>query len=170
MNSCIFVRNNDQILLKLPKRSIIVLLSLQLLLVGCAGNLARTKKVETVVQTARSYNGTPYKFGGTTRVGLDCSALILHAYRSVGVEMPRVSADQAKQGGKVKLRELQPGDLVFFATGKKKRQVTHAGIVTTVRGKKDIRFIHASTSIGVTESNLYSPYYIQRFLRARRIL
>lgn len=170
MNSCIFVKTNAYLLLKLSKRSLIALLSLQLFLVGCAGNVSRTKKVDTVVQTARSYTGTPYKFGGTTRVGMDCSALILHSYRSIGVQMPRVSEDQAKSGSKVRLKELKPGDLVFFATGKSKRQVTHAGIVTSVRGKKDIRFIHSSTSLGVTESNLYSPYYMKRFLRARRIL
>lgn len=170
MNSCIFVRTNAKLLLKLSKRSLIALLSLQLFLVGCAGNVSRTKKVDTVVQTARSYTGTPYKFGGTTRVGIDCSALILHSYGSIGLKMPRVSKDQAKSGVKVRLKELKPGDLVFFATGKKKREVTHAGIVTVVRGKKDIRFIHSSTSLGVTESNLYSPYYLKRFLRARRIL
>ena len=120
--------------------------------------------------TARSYTGTPYKYGGTTRAGIDCSALIYHSYRSVNVGLPRTSADQSKKGTKVKLKELKVGDLVFFATGKKKRQVTHAGIVTSVRGKRDIRFIHSSSSLGVIESNLYSPYYIQRFLRARRIL
>ncbi len=168
MNSRIFVRTNADVLIKLPK--VPILIFLLFIASGCAGNLARTQKVDLVVQTARSYTGTPYKFGGTTRVGLDCSALILHAYRSVDVEMPRVSEDQARSGVKVKLKALKPGDLVFFATGKRKRKVTHAGIVTAVRGKGDIRFIHSSTSLGVTESNLYSPYYIKRFLRARRIL
>ncbi len=152
------------------KRIFPLLLCISFVLVGCAGNVARTKKVNTVIQTARSYTGTPYKFGGTTKAGIDCSALIYHAYRSVKVTLPRVSEDQAKKGAKVKLKDLKVGDLVFFATGKRKRKVTHAGIITSVRGKKDIRFIHSSSSLGVVESNLYSPYYIQRFLRARRIL
>lgn len=138
---------------------------------SCAGGgKARMSKVNTVVQTARSYTGVSYKFGGTTRSGIDCSALLYHSFRSIKINLPRVSKDQAKQGEKVSLRDLIVGDMVFFATGKKKNEITHAGIVTAVRGKKDVRFIHASTKLGVTESNLYSTYYIQRFKRARRVL
>lgn len=153
-----------------PKRNLVLLFVSVWLLSSCAGNLSRTRKIDLMVQTARSYTGTPYKYGGTTRAGIDCSALIYHAYRSIDVGLPRTSEDQSKRGSKVKIKELKVGDLVFFATGKKKRKVTHAGIVTAIRGKKDIRFIHSSSSLGVIESNLYSPYYIQRFLRARRIL
>ena len=142
-----------------------------LFLTDCAGTKrGRDQKVNTVIQTARSYVGTPYKYGGTTRVGLDCSALLYHAYYSVRINLPRVSEDQSKIGMKVKLKELKPGDMVFFATGKRRNEITHAGIVTVVRSKSDIRFIHASTSLGVTESNLFSPYYIERFKRARRVL
>ncbi len=138
---------------------------------SCAvSNSSRLKKTDLVVKTARSYTGTPYKYGGTTRVGIDCSALLYHAYQSVKVTLPRVSADQAKKGEKVKLKELKPGDMLFFATGKKRNKITHAGIVTAVKGRKEVRFIHASTSLGVTESNLYSDYYIKRFRSARRVL
>lgn len=122
-----------------------------------------------VITTAKSYIGTPYKYGGTTRVGMDCSALLYHSYYSVGIQLPRMSKDQAKIGQKVKMKDLKEGDMLFFATGKRKNEITHAGIVTAVRGKSEIRFIHASTSLGVTESNLFSPYYIQRFKRARRV-
>jgi probable lipoprotein NlpC len=142
-----------------------------LLNTGCAvGNKAAEKKSNTVIQTARTYTGVPYKYGGTTRVGIDCSALLLHSFNSVNVKLPRVSSDQSKVGEKVKMNDLKPGDMLFFATGKKKNQITHAGIVTSVKGKKEVRFIHASTSLGVTESNLYSNYYLKRFKRARRVL
>ncbi|GHE52259.1 hypothetical protein GCM10011340_03120 [Roseivirga thermotolerans] len=122
-----------------------------------------------MVQTARSYIGTPYKYGGTTRVGIDCSALLYHSFRSVKVSLPRTSEAQAKQGKKVKMNELKVGDMVFFATGKSKRQINHAGIVSRVGGRSEVWFIHASTSLGVTESNLYSPYYLEKFRRARRM-
>ncbi len=153
-----------------PKLSLLLLL-LVLINTGCVvGNRARIKKSEIVIQTARSYTGTPYKYGGTTRVGIDCSALLYHAFKSVKVTLPRVSADQSKKGEKVRLKDLRPGDMLFFATGKKKNKITHAGIVTSVKGGKEVRFIHASTSLGVTESNLYSDYYMKRFRRARRVL
>jgi len=131
---------------------------------------AYEKKVDTVIETARSYTGTPYKYGGTSRSGMDCSALTGAAYRSIEVKLPRSADGQSDVGEKVKIKELQPGDLVFFATGKKKREITHVGIVTATKGKENIRFIHASTSLGVVETNLYSDYYIKRFRVARRVL
>lgn len=73
-------------------------------------------------------------------------------------------------GEKIKLKQLQEGDLVFFATGKKRREITHVGLVTDVRGKDDVKFIHASSSLGVIETNIFSDYYLKRFRFARRII
>ena len=69
----------------------------------------------------------------------------------------------------VGMEGLQPGDLVFFATGKKKREVTHVGLVTDVK-RKNVKFIHASSSLGVVETNLNAEYYLTRFRRARRVI
>jgi cell wall-associated NlpC family hydrolase len=143
-----------------------------LLIAGCASSRKSKVKneVATVIQTARSYTGTPYKFGGTTRAGMDCSALTGHAFQSINITLPRTADKQALKGEKVAKENLQPGDLVFFATGKKKREITHVGIVTEVKGKDNVKFIHASTSLGVMETNLYSDYFIKRFRGARRVI
>ena len=73
-------------------------------------------------------------------------------------------------GEKVKVKDIQPGDLVFFALEKKKKDITHVGLVTEVRGNQDIRFIHATTKLGVVETNLFQDYYWKGFRGARRIL
>jgi len=134
-----------------------------------SSKVAKDDPAFKVINTAKSYYGTPYKFGGTTRAGMDCSALLFHSFYSVGINLPRMSADQAKQGVKVNTRDLKPGDVLFFATSRRKKRVTHAGIVTEVN-KGDIRFIHASTSLGVSEDYLSNRYWNKAFLFARRLL
>jgi len=128
----------------------------------------RNQNIEQVITTAKSYRGTPYRYGGTTRAGMDCSALVFQSFRSVGVTLPRSTSEQIKVGKKVSRNKLVKGDVVFFATGNRRRKVTHAGIVTQT-GRGNIQFIHASTSLGVTEDNLFSTYWSGKFLQGRRV-
>ncbi|HZY78229.1 MAG TPA: C40 family peptidase [Cyclobacteriaceae bacterium] len=147
------------------------LLIILLLTASCASQKARqrAKQVDEVISTARTYMGTPYKYGGTTRSGMDCSGLTINAFRSINLSLPRSAEDQAGVGEKVKQKDLQPGDLVFFATGKRRRKVTHVGLVTDAR-RGNVRFIHASTSLGVIETDLAQDYYAKRYRLARRII
>lgn len=126
------------------------------------------KKADKAIATARTYIGTPYKYGGTTKKGIDCSGLMCTSYKSANVNLPRTSSAQSQYGKSVKMNELQPGDLVFFSARKGSKKITHVGMVTTVKNKSDVRFIHASSSRGVVEDNLMSDYYQGVYVKATR--
>lgn len=126
-------------------------------------------KVEKVIKEAESYIGTKYKYGGTTKKGMDCSGLMCVSFESVGVTLPRVSKDQSKTGKRVYIGELLPGDLIFFGAKPGSKKITHVGLITYV-SDKSIKFIHASTSRGVIESEFLSDYYKPRYIKAVRLL
>ncbi|MFM7485448.1 MAG: C40 family peptidase [Cytophagales bacterium] len=158
---------------QLSLQQLAILSSIFLMLSGCSAT-RKTKlqeqEADAVIRAARSYIGTPYKWGGTTRSGIDCSGLITNAFSAIKQSLPRTADAQAAIGEEIGIADIKPGDLVFFATGKKKKEITHVGIVTTVKAKDDIKFIHASTSLGVIETNLFSDYYKRRFCLAKRII
>lgn len=136
-----------------------------------AVKLSRKKKKrlnQSVILTSKKFIGTPYKWGGTTRAGMDCSGLLYTTYQLNNISIPRSSAAQANFGKKVGIHNLREGDWVFFATGKKRRKITHVGLVTDIRGHEDVKFIHASTSLGVTESQLFSDYWRKKYVKAIR--
>ena len=137
---------------------------------GCTSSrrVSKSSPEFTIIQTAKSYRGTPYRYGGTTRSGIDCSALVYHSFAAAGVKLPRTSTEQSKLGKKIPVKKARPGDVLFFATGKKKKEVTHTGIVTEAQ-KNSVRFIHASTSLGVTEDYLSNSYWVKAFLFAKRL-
>lgn len=117
-----------------------------------------------VVASLRSYLGVPYRYGGKSRSGIDCSALTGMVYRAHGVRLPRTSRAQAKVGRPVERAALRAGDLVFFHDGK--GRINHCGMVSGPG-----RFIHASTGRGkVVEDRLDSGWATRRFAGARRLL
>jgi len=129
----------------------------------------QSQYVREVISVARTFTGTPYRSGGTARDGMDCSGLIYATFQTVGLQIPRISWQQSEIGSEVDVADIRPGDLLFFVPDKGKEGfVSHAGIVTEVRGKNDIQFIHASSSRGVREDNLFTAYFKGRFVKAVR--
>lgn len=108
--------------------------------------------------------GTPYRYGGTDRDGIDCSGFTSRVYRGASLPpLPRSTRDQFRQGRPVQRDSLQFGDLVFFDTTGE--SPSHVGLFI-----EDDVFAHASVSFGVTLSSLKSTYYKQRYVGARRVV
>lgn len=116
-----------------------------------------------LLQEAESWIGTPYRYAGTTRSGVDCSGFVCTVFSTLPQKLPRNSASQATVGEAISLRDAEGGDLVFFNTSGS--GVSHVGIYIA-----DNLFIHASTSIGVTINSLAEEYYRKRFVSIRRVL
>lgn len=126
-------------------------------------NLANQSLVQKrLKQQYRVWAGTPYKYGGTTRKGVDCSAFVQNTYRNAfGYAIPRTTRTQIKKGVQVDKADLQAGDVVFFKTGKNS---LHNGVYLGNR-----QFVHASSSRGVVISRLDNVYWKRTYYTARRM-
>jgi LysM repeat protein len=114
-------------------------------------------------QVAFNYLSTPYRFGGSSRKGIDCSAFVQKVFREVDVDLPRSAREQFRFGDKVEREDLQKGDLIFFRTYAK--FPSHVGIYLG-----DGKMIHASSrSRRVVVTSIDHPYYRKRFIGAKRI-
>ena len=126
-------------------------------------------KAASILSDAEKYLGAPYRAGGMTYSGFDCSGFVNTVFAENNIKLTRRSADQAKEGVGINIENVKHGDLLFFATAGGKR-VSHVGIVHTITNDGEIKFIHASTSKGVIISSLEEAYWDKAFLFARRVL
>ncbi len=111
----------------------------------------------------KDWRGTLYRFGGTTRNGIDCSAFTQQAMQNaLGIPLARTTKEQLRQGRSVRAEETRAGDLVFFKTGE---TLNHVGVIIGPS-----KFMHASTKSGVTISRLDDTYWSKRVIGYRRVL
>ena len=119
----------------------------------------------SMLNSINRYKGVPYKWGGDTMRGMDCSGFTMKVYgESANKTIPHHAASQYKLGTKVSRKRLKFGDLVFFRDIESKG-VSHVGIYIV-----NEEFVHASLSKGVVISSMNQPYYAKRYVSARRLL
>ncbi len=123
---------------------------------------------QEIISYAKTFQGTRYKFGGTTSAGMDCSGLVCVAFQKENIDLPRISRDIATKGLPISLREIEEGDLVFFKTTNK-NVISHVGLVVEADDGK-VRFIHSTTQAGVIISSLDETYWKKAFAEVRRII
>ncbi|MCX0500015.1 NlpC/P60 family protein [Erwinia billingiae] len=148
------------------------LLLIVVILAGCSSHApppnGRLSDSITVIaqlnEQLSQWHGTPYRYGGMGRGGVDCSGFVYLTFRDrFDLQLPRTTVAQTDIGTRIRKDELLPGDLVFFKTGSGENGL-HVGIYDT-----DDQFIHASTSQGVIRSSLNNVYWKKVFWQARRI-
>ena len=121
------------------------------------------KQGAQIVSTAKSLMGVAYVFGGTSPTGFDCSGLLQYVFKMNGLSIPRLADEQYQLGRKAQKHQLSAGDLVFFTTYTS--GVSHCGIYIG-----DGKFLHASSSRGVTINSLDDEYWRARFVGAKKLV
>ncbi|GLR19179.1 hypothetical protein GCM10007940_37950 [Portibacter lacus] len=125
------------------------------------------QKRKRIIKTAQKYIGTKYRTGGKTPRGFDCSGFSSYVFSKNNIKLGANSSSQSLQGHPVKIKDLQPGDLIFFGS---KKRINHVGIVTK-QSRKELRMIHASSSRGIIEEDITnSSYWQKRIVGGRRVI
>lgn len=121
-----------------------------------------TSGADTIISYAKKFVGVPYRGGGQTPRGFDCSGYVQYVFKNFGINLPRTAAEQYSAGRRVTSQEAVPGDIVAFKTGK---YISHSGIY--LGGGK---FISSTSSHGVAITSIHDPYWSDHFLGFSRIL
>lgn len=130
--------------------------------------LGAEERIVTLIDSAYSYIGTPYKWAGTSRSGMDCSGFVSTAFSAINVPLSRSSIEMSTQGTDIPLSQAEVGDLLFFKTNRKRNRISHVGIVVGVGD--EVKFIHASVSQGITVSSLSENYWQKAYAKTSRVL
>jgi len=125
--------------------------------------------LNSVTEIAERYVGVPYKYGGTTSDGFDCSGFVQYVFKQKGIAIPRIPADMAAISDKIDFKEIRPGDLVYFkGSNANSSEIGHVALVIESDGT-NFKMIHSTSSKGVIISDFnQSEYWKTRYLFATR--
>lgn len=128
-------------------------------------------KIQKIIDYSKKFIGTPYKYGGTTPQGFDCSGFIVYVFKNNGVELSGNAISLAKQCTRITKSEIKAGDLVFFkGSNINSGEIGHVALVIETSGN-DFKMIHATTSKGIVINDFGQyEYWKNRFLFAARVL
>ncbi len=155
--------------MRLQNQTTLTLVAASVMLCACASgppprpSLATDEVAGSAASTAEAMVGKPYKYGGSSPGGFDCSGLVQYSYRKAGIKLPRATGAQLGFAAPVRLRDLRRGDLLFFDEDGGRN--SHVGIYLG-----DGQFVHAPSSGGIVRvEKLDSSHWKKTFSEARRI-
>lgn len=125
-------------------------------------------QADEIIRSASNLVGTPYRWGGISPSGFDCSGLLYYLYHRVVASFPRTSADQSRTGSFVAQADLVPGDLVFYATGSSRTTITHVALY--IGSNTVIQAVSEGPQTGVVITDMDERYWRNRYVTSRRVL
>lgn len=118
-----------------------------------------SQALDLLYRQHHTWQGTPYRLGGQSRNGIDCSGFVQLTFKDIfGITLPRTTSQLVRAGQQIRKSDLKPGDLVFFRNGR------HVGIYL-----EDDKFLHASTRLGVMISSMDNVYWSRKYWRSIRV-
>jgi cell wall-associated NlpC family hydrolase len=123
---------------------------------------------DAIIDYSRSFLKAPYRYGGRSKRGFDCSGFVSTVYKNFGMTLPRSSKEIALSGKPVTFQEIRKGDLLLFKNTRRRKGISHVGIVAEVKNG-DVIFIHSATHRGVKLDYLSAPYYSRHYHKAIRL-
>ena len=129
----------------------------------------RNTRADAIISYAKTFLGVPYRYGGSTPSGFDCSGFINYIFGNFGFSLVRTSFGLADLGETIALSNIQPGDLMFFKGSNVNSSVVgHVAMVVEV-APNTLKFIHSANGGVIIENFVTSKYYIQRYIKTKRL-
>ncbi len=132
--------------------------------------MVAARHIDSIINFGRRFIGTPYRYGGSTPGGFDCSGFTMFIFGKYGHILPHKGSLQYQATVPVKTENAVRGDLIYFEGRSHNKSIGHVGVITEKLPDGSFNFLHSSTSRGVIIDNTKSDYYARRFLKVSRVV